>query len=240
MNAAGSLGFTPNLRAPIPWKELGAFLTNPISIHSRKPASGRRWEEFPGGVLLHNGHPNPGFRRALKQFGPRWAQSPLPVIVHLLASQPKEIQKCVLQLEMVENISAIEIGFPESIGGNEAAEVISAAFGELPLIARLPLNRSIELAPTVVESGVAAISLGPPRGSLPAGESLIHGRLYGPAVYPLGLHVVSELNQFGVAVIGAGGIYHPQQVEQMRQAGAWAVQVDLALWRGDWLDMVEK
>jgi len=240
MNAAGSLGFAPNLRAPSLWKELGAFVTNPISVRPRKPAGGRRWQTFPGGVLLHSGYPNPGFWKVVGQFGPRWAQAPLPVIVHLLADQPEEIQPCVLKLETAENVLAIEIGFPESIGKHEAAQVISGALGELPLIARLPLTRCIELAPTVVEAGAVAVSLAPPRGALPAGDEVISGRLFGPAVYPLALQVVGELNRDGIVVIGAGGIYQRQQAEEMRRAGAWAVQVDLALWRGDWLDPEER
>ena len=240
MNAAGSLGFAPNLRGPSRCKDFGAFVTNPISVQPRKPASGRRWQAYPGGVLLHSGYPNPGFWKVFRQFGPRWAQAPLPVIVHLLASQPEEIQRCILELETAENILAIEIGFPESIGKQEAAEVISGALGELPLIARLPLTRSIELAHTVIEAGAVAVSLAPPRGALPMGDEVISGRLYGPAVYPLALQVVGDLNQAGMVVIGAGGIYQRQQVDEMRRAGAWAVQVDLALWRGDWLDLEER
>jgi len=240
MNAAGSLGFAPNLRAPSLWKQLGAFVTNPVSVRPRKPASGGRWQAFPGGVLLHNGYPNPGFWKVFRQFGMRWAQAPLPVIVHLLASQPEEIQRCVLELETAENILAIEIGFPESIARQEASQIITGALGELPLIARLPLTRSIDLAPMVVEAGAVAVSLAPPRGALAIGEEMVSGRLYGPAVYPQALQAVGELNQAGIVVIGAGGIYQQQQVEEMYRAGAWAVQVDLALWRGDWLDLVER
>lgn len=240
MNAAGSLGFAPQLRGSPLWKELGAFVTNPISARPRKPASGKRWQAFPGGVLLHSGYPNPGFWKVFRQFGPRWAQAPLPVIVHLLASQPEEIQRCVLELETAENILAVEVGFPDSIGEQEAAQVISGALGELPIIARLPLTRSLELAPAVLEAGAVAVSLAPPRGALPVGDEVISGRLYGPGVYPLALQVVRELKQTGVTVIGAGGIYQRQQAEEMRRSGAWAVQVDLALWRGDWLDLAEK
>jgi len=236
MNAAGSLGFAPDLRASIPWKDFGAFLTNPISLHSRMPASGKRWLEFAGGVLLHTGHPNPGFRQVLKQFRARWAQSPLPVIVHLLASDPQEIQTCVLQLEVVENVLAVEIGFPASIDVHAMADILSAAQGELPVIARLSLDRSRELALDAIQAGATAVSLGPPRGSLPSGKGLSHGRIYGPAVYPLALQVVHQLHMMDVAVIGAGGIYQRPQADEMRRAGAWAVQVDLALWRGDWVD----
>ena len=240
MNAAGSLGFAPDLRTPLPWAEFGAFVTNPISVQPRRPAATTRWKEFPGGVLLHSGHPNPGFRQVISQFSPHWSQSPLPVIVHLLASRPEEIQACVLQLEIVENVSAVEIGFPHSIVGEEAAEIVAAALGEIPVIARLPLDRSIELAPLVEEAGAAAISLGAPRGSLPVKETFMHGRMYGPAVFPLGLQMTAELYAMGIPVIGAGGVYERQQVDEMRRAGALAVQVDLALWRGDWMELQEE
>jgi dihydroorotate dehydrogenase len=236
MNAAGSLGFAPDLRSGLPWNEFGAFVTNPVSLRPRNPAASARWGEFPGGVLVHSGHPNPGFRQVLNQYAARWVQVPLPVIVHLLASSPQEIQECVLQLEVVENIMAVEIGFPQSIGQQEAAEIISAALGELPLIARLPLSCSLEMAPVLEAAGAAAISLGAPRGSLPSGEGFTHGRMYGPAVYPLALQLVRELHLLGLNVIGAGGIYQHHQAEEMRRAGALAVQVDLALWRGDWLE----
>lgn len=240
MNAAGSLGFAPDQRTPLPWTEFGAFVTNPISLQPRRPASTTRWKEFPGGVLLHSGHPNPGFRQVISQFAPRWMQSPLPVIVHLLASRPEEIQACVLQLEVVENVSAVEIGFPHSIGGMEAAEIISAALGEIPVIACLPLDRSIELASVVEDAGAAAVSLSAPRGSLPVSESFMHGRMYGPAVFPFGLQMTAELYAMGIPVIGAGGIYQRQQVDEMLRAGALAVQVDLALWRGDWMELQEE
>ena len=240
MNAAGSLGFAPDLRTPLPWAEFGAFVTNPISVQPRRPASTMRWKEFPGGVLLHSGHPNPGFRQVINQFAQRWAQSPLPVIVHLLAARPEEIQGCVLQLEVVENVSAVEIGFPHSMGGLEAAEIVAAALGEIPAIARLPMDRCIELASIVEEAGAAAVSLGPPRGSLPANDSFMHGRMYGPAVFPLGIQMTAELYAMGIPVIGAGGVYERQQVEEMQRAGAMAVQVDLALWRGDWKELQEE
>ena len=39
MNAAGSMGFAPDLKLPLLWEEFGAFVTNPISIKPRKPAA---------------------------------------------------------------------------------------------------------------------------------------------------------------------------------------------------------
>ncbi|HEY3344724.1 MAG TPA: hypothetical protein VGJ97_07340, partial [Anaerolineaceae bacterium] len=85
LNAAGTLGFAPNPRGSVDLACLGAFVTNPISLKPRHPAAARCLLPFPGGFLLHSGFPNPGFRKAVDQYAGRWAKSPLPVIVHLMA-----------------------------------------------------------------------------------------------------------------------------------------------------------
>ena len=53
MNAAGTLGFAPDYRAPVPWDAFGAFVTNPIYLHPRLPAASPTLIEYPGGFLLH-------------------------------------------------------------------------------------------------------------------------------------------------------------------------------------------
>jgi len=58
MNAAGMLGFSPDLRAPVTWDDFGAFITNPLSLRPRKAANQPAAIEYPGGFLLHSGLPN--------------------------------------------------------------------------------------------------------------------------------------------------------------------------------------
>jgi dihydroorotate dehydrogenase len=235
MNAAGTLGFAPDRRKLLDWAQFGAFVTNPISYSPRRPASSTRWRVDAGIALVHTGHPNPGFHKVLRQFAPIWAQADLPVVVHLLAGPPAEMRKIIPRLEVLENVTAVELGFPERIGRSELREVISASLGELPILVSLPLSRAVELAPVAVESGAAAVALSPPRGQHPnTSGSFDQGRLYGPPVFPLALHVVRQMSLAQVPVIGAGGVYSNEQAKAMRQAGALAVQVDLALWRGDW------
>ena len=60
MNAAGCLGFAPDTHGPTDLSQLGAFITNPISLLARSPAHGPRFLSFPGGFMLHTGYPNPG------------------------------------------------------------------------------------------------------------------------------------------------------------------------------------
>lgn len=233
MNAAGSLGFFPDLHSPMDWTRLGAFVTNPVSLMPRTPARGRRFIAFPGGFLLHTGYPNPGIRQVMHRYARHWKRSPIPVIVHLLARTPEEVAKMTRQLEPLEGISGLEVGMVSDAGTDMVTALTRAACGELPVIIRLPVERSIELAPTAMNAGAAAISLAPPRGVYPTGDGdMVQGRLYGPAILPVALRTVQELTQMSIPTIGAGGVYTQEHVDAMLAAGALAVQLDSVIWRG--------
>lgn len=236
MNAAGMLGFAPDFHA---WQELGfsesfgAFVTNPVSWRPRKVTSHPAVIEYPGGFLLHTGLPNLGFDAALKKYASRWADAPLPVIVHLLADRPDETTRMVETLEGLENVMAAELGFAPLLADDIVLLALEISLGELPLIVSLPMEDAVRLAPRVMEAGAAAVSLSAPRGSLKTDNgSLITGRLYGPSLFPQSLETVRRLAGAGIPVIGAGGVYKQEQVEVMKEAGAMAVQLDAVLWRG--------
>jgi dihydroorotate dehydrogenase len=144
MNAAGSLGFMPELRGV---KDLGvlegfgAFVTNPLSLRPRVPAARPEIIEYPGGFLLHTGLPNPGFQAGLKKYSAKWSRSELPVIVHLMADRPEETQKMVRALETQENVMAVELGFAPLLANDIILLTLEMCLGELPLIFSYPLNR---------------------------------------------------------------------------------------------------
>ena len=248
MNAAGALGFAPDLHSAPDRPGLGAFLTNPISAGPRRPAQGVRYLSFAGGFLLHTGFPNPGIRAATKHFASTWKRSPIPVYVHLLCQNPAQLRKMVAHLEASGAVSGIELGISPRISPSAALQFIQQAVGELPVIVRLPLERATELAygivslidangrqPDQAKLVPAAFSLGPPRGALPlAGQGLLRGRLYGPALFPLALAALQALRPLGIPLIGAGGVYQDWQIEAMLGAGALAVQLDSVFWRGSW------
>jgi dihydroorotate dehydrogenase (NAD+) catalytic subunit len=228
MNAAGTLGFSPDPKSPVDISGFGAFVTNPISRGPRTPAKGNRFATYPGGFLLHSGLPNPGLSAVIKKHGKRWARSSVPVIVHLLALEPHSLARMIERLEGIEGVMGVEIGLPPDVDLDTAFDFARAAIGELPVILRLPLEQADELAHIVVEAGASAVSLGALRGNL-AGMS---GRMYGPAVFPLALRVTEKLAEAGIPVIGAGGVYQSDDVKSMLITGALAVQVDTILWRG--------
>ncbi|MEX1248819.1 MAG: hypothetical protein WEA61_10095 [Anaerolineales bacterium] len=232
MNAAGSLGFTPDARGPVSLEDFGAFVTNPVSLRARRASRPPRMLSFPGGVLLHTGHPNPGLNAAIKRYAAAWARSPLPIILHLLSAKPEELRKAVLRVEGLENVMAIELGIEADCSAGEAKELVRAAQGELPVITQLPLHHAAELVEVVMESEVAAISLGAPRGALPGPDGkLVSGRLYGAAIFPMALESVRELAKLHLPVIAAGGIESRAQGEAALAAGAMAVQMDIGLWK---------
>ena len=232
MNAAGSLGFASEPRLHGELALLGAFLTNPVSLTPRTPAHGTRFLPFPGGFLLHTGYPNPGLEAVLRRCVPRWERAPIPVIVHLLGQGVDDLASMAMRLEGVPGVMGIELGFPKDATHNLVRAFVEAACGELPVIARLPVDQVVELAPAAIDAGVEVISLGAPRGALPLpGGRLLEGRLYGPALFPQALAAVRSLAQTGTAVIGAGGVYTQAQVQAMLSAGALAVQLDSVLWR---------
>jgi dihydroorotate dehydrogenase len=57
--------------------------------------------------------------------------------------------------------------------------------------------------------------------------------MYGPALLPLALEVVQTVARQGLAVIGSGGLYRPEDIDAMLSAGAVAVQLDAVFWRGE-------
>lgn len=235
MNAAGSLGYAPDPHGPVDTGLLGAFITNPVSLRPRNPALGPRHLPFPGGFLLHTGHPNPGLRVVLHRYRKRWSRSPRPVLVHLLAQGVDEVARMVNHLEGLAGVIAgLELGLPPQVEVEEAIAMAQSGVGELPVVLRLPLERAPELASAIAATiEVAAFSLGPPRGALsdPDGE-LVHGRLYGPALYPWALEALLAIMKTGIPVIGGVGVYQPEQAEVMLAAGAIGVQLDSVLWRG--------
>lgn len=242
MNAAGSLGFAPDLRCLKDLgglDRLGAFVTNPFSLRPRLPTAQPAVIEYPGGFLLHTGLPNPGLKAGLKKYSAKWTRSDLPVIVHLMADRPEETLKMVRTLEEIENVMAVELGFAPLLADDILLLTLEMCLGELPLIFSLPVEQILSLGPRLIQEGAQAISIASPRGALaltpnpsPEGKGeLVTGRLFGPALFPQTLNVVESAAKLGLPIIGAGGVWTRENVEAMLSAGALAVQVDAALWK---------
>ena len=244
MNAAGSLGFTPDTRAGIAWDSFGAFVSNPFSLRPRQPAAKPALLLHPGGFLLHTGLPNPGLKAGLKKYSAKWLRSDLPIIVHLMADRPEETQRMIRLLETLENVMAAELGFAPLLADDIILLTLEQCLGELPLIFSLPVEQVLSLGPRLIQGGAQAISISAPRGALPLPRSeaarsvraetdpptLVTGRLYGPSLFPQTLDTVVSATRLGLPIIGAGGVWTNENADTMVLAGALAVQVDAVLW----------
>ena len=235
INAAGTLGFAPDTHAAVKWEDFGAFVTNPLSLRPRPPAKNPELIEYAGGFLLHSGLPNPGLSAAVKRYARQWADTDLPVIVHLMADRPEETARMVRTLEGLENIAAVELGFAPLLTADIILTAVEMSLGELPLIVNLPFEQVLTLGPRVIQAGGAAISLAAPRGALPSGDGFVAGRLFGPALFPQSLDLVRSAAKLGLPVIGGCGIYSQENARAMLQSGALAVQVDTVLWKNGWM-----
>jgi dihydroorotate dehydrogenase len=234
MNAAGALGFAPDYRAPVPWEAFGAFVTNPLSLRARRPTAKPALVEYPGGFLLHTGLPNPDLPAAIKKYARRWADSRLPVIVHLMADRPDETMRMVELLEGRENVAAVELGFAPLLADDIILLTIEMCLGELPLIVSLPVEQVLSLGLRAIQEGAAVISLAAPRGMLTTDDGqLTTGRLSGPSLFPQALLTVRDAVQANIPVIGTGGVGTKENADAMLSVGALAVQVDESLWKGN-------
>jgi dihydroorotate dehydrogenase (NAD+) catalytic subunit len=165
-NAAGFLGCDGAARQATNFERLGAYVTPHLSLQPRSPANGPRLLPYPGGFLLHTGHPNPGLRAAVRHERHHWALLPCPVIVHLLVQGPEDAREAARWLESADEVGGLEIGLGE-VDERQVSALVTASIGEVPLIAHLSLGTAVSVFVAAAEAGAQALSIGAPRGALP-------------------------------------------------------------------------
>ena len=234
MNAAGVLGFAGEYRRLVEFGALGAFVTNALTATPRTPAHPPNVVALPDGVLIHTGLPNPGVSAALRRYGREWQRLGPPVIVHLAATTAPEVSRSLQRLEQMEAISGLELGLRDDVTVAEAAQLVQAAVGNVPLLVQVPFGRAPELATVLAQAGGDALVVsGPARRSVDVEGREVTGRWYAPSSFGEVLLAVKQVVETlgDVPVVGAGGIWGVEQACAMLAAGAAAVQVDIAIWR---------
>lgn len=259
MNASGLLGFADEYRGLVDFTRLGAFVTNAVTARPRTPAHPPNAIPLPNGVLIHTGLPNPGVRAAIRRYDREWQRLGPPVIVHLAATTPGDVQRSVEHLERAEGVSGIELGLRDDVSIEEMEHSLRAALGGPPVVVRLPLLRAAELCAAAARAGADALTVGAPVRTSPPGPlreaplwgSIANGngegesqdeegrqkwkgRFYGPESFPIALEavraVVGAMQASPLPIVGAGGIFSVEDARAMLAAGAVAVQVDAAVW----------
>ena len=237
MPAAGTVGFGDRYKALIDYENLGAVVTNPVTVDAWNPASGTRMIPLDAGILLHTGLPNPGLTRVISQNRKVWAGLPIPVILHLVGTNIQQVERACARVDEVDEIAAVELGLDDDMTASEAIGLVQAASKmEKPLLVRLPFYECYALALPIADCGADALVMtAAPRGTARDKHSgrLVSGRIYGPLIKPMILRMVGRLRRElpdDMPIIGCGGIHSPQDARDYIEAGAVAVQVDTATW----------
>lgn len=237
MNAAGMLGYAPDLRRYPQIAQLGCFITNPVSRLPRSEAESRTATRFAGGALVHSGLPNPGLPAVIRQHARSWRQSPLPVLLHLMVEHVTGLSECLRLLDGVEGLTGLELSFHPGITTDEILACARLSTREWPVVIELDIHQPDQTLAGLVSCDVAAVCSAPVRGVMPDGstgdgQTLAGGRVYGPGVFPQSMYWLRSARCYGLPVIAAGGIFSLREAELCIQAGAIAVKLDTVLWSG--------
>ncbi|MCU0476837.1 MAG: hypothetical protein MUC99_12140 [Anaerolineae bacterium] len=238
MPAAGTFGFGDAFPKLFEVEKLGAIVTRPVGWHAFSPANGTRLVRRVGGAVVHTGLPNPGLTKAIRDNQPLWEMLSTPVILHLIGTEPDDVEKACDRINRADGVRAVELGLKDDLTWQAAADLVKAARSALekPLLVRLPFPASDEVARAALENGAdALVAFAPPRGAdrKPFSEKIVPGRVYGPLLKPMVMHAVGRLRRnFPQAqVIACGGIHSVEDArDYILGAGAAAVQLDAAIW----------
>jgi dihydroorotate dehydrogenase (NAD+) catalytic subunit len=237
MCASGIVGFDgAAYRDLIDLTKIGAIVTNPVTWRPRRVARGPRVVPLPSGVLVHTGLPNPGVNAVIKQYGPRWARSLAPVIVHVVATSPADVGRCLAALDRCEGIAAVEVGLHDQSTPDDIERTVQVALEstQLPLLVCVPLYNAVQAAHVAQGAGAGGLVIAaPPRGTArdPETGQLVGGRVYGPWLKAQVLRAVGQIvRTTSIPVIGSGGIHSADDARDFLEAGAVAVQVDTVIW----------
>ncbi len=237
MIASGCGGYGNSYQQWIDLSVFGAIVTNPITLRPRHGSSQPRLVETTSGFILNTGQQNPGVKRVIQQYQKIWTHLETPVIAHLPADEPKDLLRTARALSGLESqgqtaIVAIELGLPPQAKPQDVTRWVRTVqeASLLPLLVKLPLDASLELAEAATEAYADALVIGsPPLGmaQAPASEAVVNGSLYGPALHNLALRSLYSIKSWvDVPLVAAGGIHSLAEAQAFLTAGAAAIQID--------------
>lgn len=232
---AGSAGGGEAIHPELDLRHVGALVVGPVSLQSRPGAPMPRVVELDGGALLNPGGQNRGLEATVREFAPLWKRLGIPVVVQLGETEPAALARLGGRLAEVRGVGGLELPVPERWSVDETRRVfgILARAVELPLWAKLPLARAVELAGAAVDGGAAGLVVGSAlRGAELSGSDLRRGSLHSPGLFPVVLDALAGVAalKLPAALIAAGGIHSIAQAEQALAAGAAAIQLEAIVW----------
>ena len=245
--SSGTFGFGEEFEDFFDLNHLGAIIPKGISL---KPMQGNpppRIFETEGGIINSIGLQNPGVKEFIKNKLPYYRNLKTHLIINFFGNTQKEYIELARILDSILGISGLEMniscpnikrcGIIFGTDPRMAYRLVRAVrkTTQLPLIVKLSPNVTdiALMAKSVEEGGADAVSL---VNTFRAMAINIHSRkpelgnviggLSGPAIKPIALRMVWEVNQaVKIPLIGMGGIMNAEDAIEFILAGASAIQI---------------
>jgi dihydroorotate dehydrogenase (NAD+) catalytic subunit len=223
-----------------------AFVTKTVTLQPRAGNPPPRLWELAGGLLNSIGLPNKGLQGFLASDLPRLADLPVPLIVNVMGSSPREFVQLVETIAQCEEVAALELNVscPNVKTGLDIGADPRALLNllgrvrprtEKPLIVKLTPNTTdvAKTARAAEEAGADAVSLiNTLRGMAlaPGGDEPwlggVTGGVSGPAVRAVALAQVYAVRRaVSVPIIGMGGVQNGRDALSLLKAGANLIAV---------------
>ncbi len=248
--SSGTFGFGEEFEDFLDLNDLGAIIPKGISL---KPMVGNpppRISETEGGIINSIGLQNPGVQEFFKNKLPYYRNLRTHVIVNFFGNSQKEYIELARRLDSFPGISGLEMniscpnikrcGIVFGTDPQMAYRLVRAVrkATELTLIAKLSPNVTdiALMAKSVEDGGADAVSLVNTFRALAVNIHTrkpelgnIFGGLSGPAIKPIALRMVWEVNQaVHIPIIGMGGIMNAKDAIEFILVGASAIQIGTA------------
>jgi dihydroorotate dehydrogenase (NAD+) catalytic subunit len=245
--ASGTVGYGNEMSEFIELNSIGGIVTKSLSLKPRKGNPPQRIVETPSGMLNAIGLQNVGVEVFIKEKIPFLKKFDVPLICNIAASTYEEYVECTRILTKEDTIKAFEINVScpnvREGGlqfGNDVKAVGKITAGvrgatDKPVIIKLSPNVSYisDFAKVVKEEGGDAVSVintlvGTAFNIYTRKPKLfnVNGGLSGPAIKPIALAKVLEIEQsVDIPIIGIGGISNWKDVIEFMIAGSTAIQL---------------
>jgi dihydroorotate dehydrogenase (NAD+) catalytic subunit len=168
--ASGTFGFGFEAEAMAGIAHLGAIFSKGTTALPREGNRPPRIAETAAGMLNSIGLQNPGVEVVARDYAPRWAGWPVPVLVNVAGADLAEYVEVVQRLDGVEGVAGVELniscpniahGLDFATEPGAAARCVAAvrAATTLPLVVKLSPNVTeiAEVARAVEDAGADAL-----------------------------------------------------------------------------------
>jgi len=248
--SSGTFGFGEEFEDFFDLNHLGAIIPKGISL---KPMVGNpppRIFETEGGIINSIGLQNPGFQAFIKNKLPYYRNLKTHLIINFFGKSQREYIELARRFDSVSGISGLEMniscpnikrgGIVFGTDPQMAYRLVQAVRKATTLTLIVKLSPNVTdialMAKSVEEGGADAVSL---VNTFRAMAINIHtrkpelgnmiGGLSGPAIKPIALRMVWEVNQaVHIPIIGMGGIMNAEDAIEFILVGASAIQIGTA------------